>query len=432
MTVPALDTGLLQAARLWIGHHRPYYAAALYRCPIVPTHDVPTFAVDDHWRIYVNPEFANPLSVTRFAAALIHEINHVIRDHSGRGQAHGIVTSPQRRCWNLAGDAELNDDLAADGLDVDRDHWVFPGTFGFPEDLTAEVYYRRLKDRPPQPSSTTSNTSDETTKVRARRRRPSADDLSLPTDTGVCGSGSGGAAFPCELPADDIDHPGVSAREAQMVRVDVAEAVLAHGRNRGNVPGQLVEWAKGVLHPKVDWRRVLAGLVREAVATVSDGGDFTYRRFGRRSSASPGIRLPGLQRPLPQVAVIIDTSGSMRIHDLERALSEVRGILRSSSVADDAVTVLAVDTCVQAVKQVTQVDHVALAGRGGTDMTVGIEAALTLRPRPDIIVVLTDGWTPWPTTRLRVPVIAGLIDQGPDLPAQYRPPDWIRCVVIDD
>lgn len=398
-----LDSSLLQAARLWIGHHRPYYASALYRCPIVPSNDTATMAVDEHWRIYVNPDFANSLSVTRLAAALVHEINHLIRDHAGRSRAAGVTSAGQRQRWNLAGDAELNDDLLADGLDVDKQHWVFPSTFRFKNDLTAEIYYRMLEDK--------------------------SDDGGSGSE---CGSGAGGVKQAFELPAAHSDHPGVSQREADMVRTDVAHDVLEHHKSRGNLPGDLVAWAQGVLHPKVDWRRVLASMVREAVAVVSDDGDFTYRRFGRRSSALPHIRVPGLQRHVAQVAVVIDTSGSMGPDDLNRALSEVRGILRSSSVADDAVTVLAVDTMVHEVQRVTDTANVRLRGGGGTDMAAGIEAAVTLRPRPDIIVVLTDGYTGWPEEPLRVPVIVGLIDHGRSLPSAWHPPAWMRCVVIDD
>lgn len=45
---------------------------------------------------------------------------------------------------------------------------------------------------------------------------------------------------------------------------------------------------------------------------------------------------------------------------------------------------------------------VKVAERGGTDMRVGITTAQALRPTPDLIVVPTDGYTPWadrPTSR---------------------------------
>ena len=37
-----------------------------------------------------------------------------------------------------------------------------------------------------------------------------------------------------------------------------------------------------------------------------------------------------------------------------------------------------------------------LSGGGNTDLRVGIRAAGELRPRPDVIAVITDGYTLWP------------------------------------
>ncbi len=52
-------------------------------------------------------------------------------------------------------------------------------------------------------------------------------------------------------------------------------------------------------------------------------------------------------------------------------------------------------------------------GGGGTDMGEGIAQAVALRARPSVVVVLTDGWTPWPQTPPpRTKVVAGLI--GPE------------------
>jgi hypothetical protein len=51
-------------------------------------------------------------------------------------------------------------------------------------------------------------------------------------------------------------------------------------------------------------------------------------------------------------------------------------------------------------------------------MGAGLAAAAELRPRPDVIVVLTDGYTPWPA---RPPagtrVVVGLLDPGGSVPS---------------
>lgn len=60
-------------------------------------------------------------------------------------------------------------------------------------------------------------------------------------------------------------------------------------------------------------------------------------------------------------------------------------------------------------------------------MGVGIDAALALKPRPQLIIVLTDGETPWPATPPAASVVAALVGRIPksDLPTA----DWL--VVID-
>jgi predicted metal-dependent peptidase len=83
---------------------------------------------------------------------------------------------------------------------------------------------------------------------------------------------------------------------------------------------------------------------------------------------------------------------------------------------------------VHTVQRVFDPRQVKLVGGGGTDMRVGIDAALKLRPRPHVIIVLTDGYTPWPSSPPRdVKVIAGIID-NPNADA----PSWITTVPIRD
>jgi predicted metal-dependent peptidase len=76
-------------------------------------------------------------------------------------------------------------------------------------------------------------------------------------------------------------------------------------------------------------------------------------------------------------------------------------------------------------QRVSRAEQIELSGGGGTDMRVGIAAALALAQRPDVIVVLTDGLTPWPEHPVGARVIAGLIGDGAP-----PTPEWMEVVPI--
>lgn len=110
-----------------------------------------------------------------------------------------------------------------------------------------------------------------------------------------------------------------------------------------------------------------------------------------------------------------------------QALAEVGGVLRACGLRQ-GVTVLAVDTQVQTCRRVFRPEQVELRGGGGTDMGAGIEAALRLRPRPQVIVVLTDGETAWPDQPPRgARVVVGVMGKRADLV-----PTWARVVEIKE
>nr|WP_240798540.1 VWA-like domain-containing protein [Streptomyces sp. S501] len=111
--------------------------------------------------------------------------------------------------------------------------------------------------------------------------------------------------------------------------------------------------------------------------------------------------------------------------EIAAALGEVTGVLREVGVRGNQVTVLACDADVQAVSRVTATGQITLGGGGGTDMRVGIAAALAGPERPSVVVVLTDGLTPWPDETPSCRLVAALV--GPSAPA---PPPWIETVRV--
>jgi predicted metal-dependent peptidase len=212
-----------------------------------------------------------------------------------------------------------------------------------------------------------------------------------------------------------------------LVKRDTARRIREHTRERGDTPAGWQRWADEVLEPTVSWRRQLAAHVRRGAADIAGRVDFTYRRPSRRASAVPDVVLPSLRQPLPQVALVIDTSGSMSDSMLGQALGEVTGVLRSLGVARRNLRVIACDAQAYQAQQVRDLRAIRLAGGGGTDMGAGLDAAAALRPRPDLVIVLTDGYTPWrsaPPPGMRV--VVGLMDRG------GKTPDWAETVLVGD
>ncbi len=295
-------------------------------------------------------------------------------DHSGR--AHDLrVDAATAAYWQQAADAALEptrraDALAPAGFPTAKDVGLAPGR-------SAEEYYAGLS-RLPMPVG----------------GGESGEPQGGSPPTG-CGSGCDGLSRSYELPPG-LDLGEVGPDEARLIRRRVAIDYRGHRTGRGTERGDAWRWTERILEPKIAWQPLLGTAVRRAVGWPNGNTDYTYSRRLRRQSALPNVVLPGTRRRVPNVALVIDTSGSVDDELLGRALGEVDGALRGLGVTGSSVTVLACDAAVHTVTQVHKARDVTLAGGGGTDLRVGISGAAALRPRPDVVVVFTDGYTPWP------------------------------------
>jgi predicted metal-dependent peptidase len=210
------------------------------------------------------------------------------------------------------------------------------------------------------------------------------------------------------------------------VRVAVARAVQSElhsgGAGRGTMPAGIARWAAHQLAPAVvPWPKVLRAAVRRGVEDQAGQVHHSWRRANRRTP--PGLLLPTLRAPKIVVYLIIDTSASMGDDDLAAALSETRAVLRQAGVT---VRVLCCDAVANTPRTVRSISDVVLTGGGGTDLRVGIDAALAARPAASVVVAFTDGGTPWPARRLPVPLIVALIGKH----ATDTAPAWAKTVRV--
>ena len=352
---------------------RPYYGLALSALQPHAVDKLGTVAVDANWNLYVDPVWLGELEPEKRGGVIAcHEIEHLLRNHPGRQK----LVCAEHELWNIAGDAEINDDCDQKDL---PDGAVHPKQFGAKEGLTAEEYLDMIP----------------VTKVTVRPR---------------CGSGAGGAPGEYEISAEDKDgNPvGVSQELADQIRASTAQAVKEHVKQhgRGDVPAGIVMWAdaeaskREVLPPS--WDRKLSHILGSKSRELTNKrADYTFGKLHRRTRAGTVIR-PTLAAPKIKVGLVIDTSGSMCGYGSE-VLTAVQQITRRY----DFFTI----DCDASVKSVSKKKK-GFTGGGGTDLTSAIKQADKLA---DAIVVVTDCDTPWPDrTRAPMIVVATSTSASPD------------------
>jgi predicted metal-dependent peptidase len=460
----------------------PYYYPIAFGMTLVETDRVPTMAVDNRLRLYYNPAWVAKLSEPELLGVFWHEVQHVLREHvferglahirflkgaiadgllgeeavkrlrevyaellrvevkeeevKGRSLEDLLLTMAAKDLANIAEDLEINDDAEGTGLKLPPGV-AFVENFGLPRGLTAEEYSARLL---------------EEAKGRARgcRGGTGKDGKKGGNSQGGGGEeegeGQGGGAGdfldalaellkkgPRDVLVEELaqalerEHPelrevGASEAAAKVAVRQTAEEILRHAaKHPGSVPAGILRAAEAVLKPKVDWRSVLRAKVGKALVDLEARERPTYHRPHRRQGALGNVLLPGTYGLKPEVAVVVDTSGSMGERELAQALGEIKGILRHHRP-----TVYTVDAEVHAAQKVFSLEQVKLLGGGGTDMGRGIEKAV--EDGHDLVVVLTDGYTPWPEKAPRATVVVGLIHPKGQEPPEAPP--WAKVVPI--
>lgn len=375
----------LDAAIALAGSVAPYMRFAFAAITLVEEKRVvssghPTFGSDKYWRVYWHPDAVDKWAVPEIAHVLLHELGHLLRGHEDRRVRY--CAHPQK--WNIAGDCEIESISWPAPVKNPPGEWVAPGKYKLPTGMTAEWYYDKLPIK--------------------------VIELNI-----CCGSGAGNRG-------EWEQGPPLTGEEknGEAIRQAVAEAVARHVQEhgRGSVPAGMELWAnyRSPIPPARDWRDV----VNEWRSTVT-------RRFGFAGRSGTvrernGLLIPRWQGGLANIAIVADTSGSMQGWPLKRVLAEIVQICSLSAQVHIAWQDAGDPVWQMNVKRGSKLKP---RGGGGTDMRPAIEAAVKLRP--DGIIVLTDGDTPWDKPPLGVRSLAAIVRESGSSP----PPAGWRYVSIN-
>jgi predicted metal-dependent peptidase len=460
-------------ARIRCSKYLPYTYAHVASLIPVERPGLGTMAVDRHMRVSYDPAVFKQWCIDESTATILHEDFHILLGHHQRAKEYlgPNPTQEEAQRWNTACDMAVNVILRDGGVPMGNlENWVFPEKFNYPKNLSAEEYWERLtkdaeKDQPPPPEDSDDQDDQEDDQDDGSDGQDGEDDQQddqpqegggdsgdqdgdpqdgddgsdAPGDSEADGNGgstipgtgadssgscSDGIDKPWEGPVDS-DTPTMDEFDQKMLQADAAQKMEQYAKNQGTLPGSLAQWADGILRPKKNpWQRLRAA-VRCAAVTVRGLGDYTFQRPPRRQ-AGGFLRLPASIQPVPRVAVIVDTSGSMSGKELAKGLGVVKQGLQS--LPPEQIVVISGDTCAMTTQKVFRAQDVTLAGGGGTDMGAIVQEAADARPAPDAIIVVTDGWTPWPRKKVRPKCLVALTESS----QKAGVPDWMTTICLDD
>lgn len=418
--------------------------------------------------------------IAYLGGAVAHEAWHPLRQHAQRFMDLGIpATDDVLDDWGISTDEEINDDLmiifASENqprLCIPPTHLNLPKHHGHPDHKLAEHYFFLHRDNPRPKKDGQKKPGQgrgEGQKVQSQGQQPGEGqgkgegqkgEGQKGDKPGQQGEGQGqsgdqpggggqgagqgqddsrndhgsavdGQPRPWDLgePKEGDVNTGISEVEARMVRKQVAKNIVQASKSRGTVPGGYLRWAEKQLEgPKYDWRAELAKALRWAINRRHGDSIRTFRRLSRRC-VSIGYKaiLPSSYDPSPTVCIVQDTSGSMSERAISESLAEAEAIVRATGAE---VNFLACDMHADKVQRVSNVRTLAIHGGGGTDMRVGIRAALKSKPKPNVVVLFTDGFTPWPEQPLPdgTKLVVGLV--GEHSCNINKPPAWATTVKI--
>ena len=315
---------------------------------------VPTACTNGKW-IKFGTKFFMGLNPEERVFLLLHETMHCAYLHMVRLPAGAC---PDR--WNIATDHVINLQLIERGFKMPKMGIADAQYKG----LSAEEVYKLLPENPGKPQM-----------------------QDLIGDEGEPGAGS-----------DEGAHAEALSREMAdiLVRAQIQSKIA--GDKPGTIPGEIEIFLNRLLNPKLPWNRILQKYLQAFAKN-----DYTFRKPNRRFF--PKYHLPSMfSENLMNIAIAVDTSGSVTDEQFLRFVTETHSIMRM--MKPEKITLIQFDTAIKAtdeIKSIQELMKVRFTGRGGTFINPVLDWANNNKPQ--LLLVFSDGGFYFYTQTTKVPTI---------------------------
>jgi predicted metal-dependent peptidase len=371
MTTQTLTRLKKARAKMLIKH--PFFATLMMSMPMVETTEIPTAATDMK-SLFVNPEFIETLTDDVILFVLGHEIMHTALEHGLRRQTR----DPMR--WNIAADYSINMTLKDCGFTV----W---------DQALHDEKYR-------DPTSKLPMSADHIYNLLTKEQDQDGGGKGPQGQPGQPGQGQPGGKHHSPM-LGDLKDPGTGNDPAaeERIRKDIQQRVAQAAtiaRMTGNMSGGLERFVQGILDPKVPWQEMLRHYMHKVKQDEEN--------WSRRNRRFADFFLPARHNErMGEIVLIGDTSGSIGNDELKQYMTEAAAIVEA--VKPERVRILWADTKVAGEQLFEDGEEIVPKpkGGGGTDMRVPLSHAETFEP--EVVVLFTDGYTPWPAAETPYPLI---------------------------
>jgi len=359
---------LLVTARVGMLLRASFFGNLATRLKLVNADEWCSTAATDGRNFYYNSRFIKLLKPKEIEFLFGHEVLHCVYDHFGRKGER------DHQLWNIANDYCVNADL--------KKHKVGEFITSVPclyeqkyEGKSSEEIYDILYEN--------------AEKINIDQLIDKMLDEHMDGDESKDGGGN-----------DDGDgdekegkrRPKLSEEERTKIRDEIKEAMLsaAQACDAGNLPAGVKRLIQHLTEPVMDWREMLRMQLESTIKS-----DYSWMRTSRKGWDMDAV-MPGMKTTdAIDIAVAIDTSGSISPEQCKDFLSEIQGIMESFDSYRIHVFTFDTDTYnpqqydSDNLEDITEYD---IQGGGGTDFDAIFRYLKGAEIEPKKLVVFTDGY----------------------------------------
>lgn len=356
----------LITARVGLLLRASFFGNLATRLKLVNADEWCSTAATDGRHFYYNSRFIQMLRPKEIEFLFGHEVLHCVYDHFGRRGSR----DPQ--LFNIANDFAVNADLIKHR--VGEKITTVPCLHDTKYDgMSSEEIYDILYEK--------------------AEKIDISDLLDKMIDEHLDGEGDADSDGDGDQEGKGKGRPKLSDADRQAIKDEIKEAMLAAAATTdgaGNIPAGVMRLIKELTEPQMNWRELLRMNLESTIKS-----DYTWMRPSRRGWHMEAV-MPGRKNDeMIDIAIAIDTSGSIGEKMLKDFLGEIQGIMDSFPAYKIHVVSFDTDTYNPVQYDSDNLDSIVdyePAGGGGTDFDAIYRYLKDEDIQPRRLVVFTDGY----------------------------------------